>query len=474
MGSTTVHTLAYHMTADTNDFTKGLVLSKSELRKVDRTLRDIKTPLDKYQEEIDFLNRALRSGSLTQDQFNRAVGRLKKPTRAGADVLGALTSRFGSLATMLTPAGAVLAAIGATTAAFHAMGRAAEFSLDKINESMNRLEKRAQVLDKLNADAMGFDTIAKAAEKAGVGEDKLSTAMQRMTRRISEAAHGSKGLQETLAELGLSGDILKNMTADQQFYAIADAMGKIDNATDRLRLTVALFDSEGADLVTMLTAGSKEIKRQGDLLSRIGLGYTRDDLRLIEESNASWTELTQTLQAMWDFLSIQMAPVWKAVADGVNEAAQSGHDWGESILNAADLLMPIMADVVNVAHLFGAELEQAAIRIDYIDKMLRNQAQLFKTGNVNRFLEQSRKALQEFDFERARAGERWRQALTGEFSRKVLSSYQSLRQQQSQTLDTTANRESESIQKDQAESLRALVEYAKQRPTDGIKVRTLF
>ena len=78
-----------------------------------------------------------------------------------------------------------------------------------------------------------------------------------MVRRISEAARGTGEAVNALDELGVSAQRLASMSPDQQFSTLADAMAKVKNQGDRVRLSMKLFDSEGVALVNTLRLGSK-------------------------------------------------------------------------------------------------------------------------------------------------------------------------------------------------------------------------
>ena len=79
-----------------------------------------------------------------------------------------------------------------------------------------------------HADTIGITTEAltqfrHAAELTGVGTKNLDTSLQRMTRRIAEAAAGTGEAKSALDELGVSAEHLNSVTPEEQLYVLADA-----------------------------------------------------------------------------------------------------------------------------------------------------------------------------------------------------------------------------------------------------------
>ena len=95
---------------------------------------------------------------------------------------------------------------------------------------------------------------------AGSSVEEFSKSVVKMRRFISEAADGSKGAAEALGKLGLSASDLINLSADDQFLKIADALSKVKNPTDRLSLAMELFGKSAYKMLPVLEAGGAGIE----------------------------------------------------------------------------------------------------------------------------------------------------------------------------------------------------------------------
>jgi len=130
-----------------------------------------------------------------------------------------------------------------------------------VNQSIVALDKLNKTALKLGTTTEQLSSLGFAAERSGVEVRTFEMAMQRMTRRVSEAAADTGEAKAAIQELGIEATVLNNLTLEDKMQVLADAFVSVKSKTDRLRLAFKLFDSEGAQLVTMLEGGGNELKR---------------------------------------------------------------------------------------------------------------------------------------------------------------------------------------------------------------------
>lgn len=172
----------------------------------------------------------------------------------------------------------------------------------------NEIDRLAKTADKLGMTTEALAGLRHAGEMTGVATGTLDMALQRMTRRLAEAAQGGGKAKGALAELGLSAQALARMTPDQQFAAIADAMGRVGSQSDRVRLAFKLFDSEGVALVNTLKLGSQGLQQAMRDAEALGLTISRVDAARIEAANDAMTRARQAMSALGLAAAIHLAP----------------------------------------------------------------------------------------------------------------------------------------------------------------------
>jgi hypothetical protein len=195
------------------------------------------------------------------------------------------------------------------------------------------------------ADRLGLTTEAllelqfAAKATAGVNEATLNMALQRMTRRLSEAAQGTGEAVKALEELGLSAQALAALSPDEQFKAIADAMAKVPSQADKVRLSFKLFDSEGVALVNTLALGSKGLDEMGRELSAIGGTFDNVAAKSVEAANDALLKLSSIVAAVGNELAITLAPIITDVANRTIEWVKASGGVGEIMVPAFEKLL---------------------------------------------------------------------------------------------------------------------------------------
>lgn len=262
--------------------------------------------------------------------------RTQKAERGIKRVGNSVTSLGGSFTKMAVGVAAGIASF-----------RTAEAFLGRINDQFDRLDEFAKRSDRLGVAPEQLQRLAAAASlAAGANEKELSISLQRMTRRISEAANAGGGLNSFLSELGLNAQELNRLSPDQQFLRVADAIAAIPNNNDKVRATFKLFDSEGVKLVNLLRLGSEGIQQQSQFLEELGLLVDRFDLGRIEAANDTWTRLDILTDSIYKQMAINLAPAVERAGDLFFESAEKA-DRFKKALDAISLSVETLANLLN-------------------------------------------------------------------------------------------------------------------------------
>jgi hypothetical protein len=189
------------------------------------------------------------------------AGVQRRFTRLGRGIVAGVAGA----ARFIGPGGLIAAGVGL-------LGVNAAKSGDRIGKMSARLGIGVRQLQELRF----------AAERTGVPFETLAIGLQRMTRRIAEANLGQGEARNALKELKLSAADLQRLPLEEKFQAIADAMLRVDNPADRVRLSMKLFDSEGVGLVNTLELGGEGLRRLGREARELGLLVDADAIKTME------------------------------------------------------------------------------------------------------------------------------------------------------------------------------------------------
>ena len=213
-----------------------------------------------------------------------------------------------------------------------AMGARAFVNFAK--ESLNTADALGKTADRLGLTTTALQTYRFAAEQSGMTTQTFEMAMQRFTRRASEAAVGTGEAKGALEQLGvaLHDSSGKVRTSENMLNDVADALAKIPDQGERVRLAFKLFDSEGVKMVNMLQGGSAGLIDIRDQLEKTSGVLSEQFIRDSEEANDAMNKLSKTINVnMMQALS-DLGPALTTASAGlqallISNKGGGGSDW---------------------------------------------------------------------------------------------------------------------------------------------------
>ena len=234
-------------------------------------------------------------------------------------------------------AGRLAASAAKIGLAFATAGAAAAAALTKMQ--MSNIDSLAKTADKIGVTTEALGGLRHAAELTGVGSDTLDMAMQRLTRRASEAANGTGEAKNALIELGINAANLEKLPLDVQMEVIADAMGDVKSQSDKVRLAMKLFDSEGVSLVNTLALGSTGLEQMAKEADTLGITVSRVDAAKIEMANDAVTKSKGVFTGLGNQLATAFSPIIESVSNNLYQAALDTEGFGNIGQDVADALV---------------------------------------------------------------------------------------------------------------------------------------
>lgn len=211
-----------------------------------------------------------------------------------------------------------------------------------VKEQLKAIDTLAKTSDKLGITTEALTGLRHAAELTGAGAGTLDMGLQRMTRRISEAAQGTGEAKDAIKQLGLDAQALAKLPLDQQFGKIADAMNGVQSQGERVRLTFKLFDSEGVNLVNTLALGSDGLAEMAREADELGISISRMEAAKIEAANDAITRASSAMTGVARRVTVDLAPVIEALANEFVSVAKDTDNFGATVFDVTRaILKPI-------------------------------------------------------------------------------------------------------------------------------------
>lgn len=276
------------------------------------------------QQDVKF---RITAHNATAKAFNSVNRGLRSVVKASAPIAGTMT-KWG-LATATAAAGATAALV---------------------KMRMSAVDNLAKTADKLGVTTEALAGLQHAAEISGVSTETMNMALQRMTRRVAEAAMGTGEAKGALEELNINADALAKLPLDQQMNVVADAMQGVEKQSDRVRLAMKLFDSEGVALVNTLAGGSGGLKEMAEEANKLGIAISRVDAAMIEQANDDVLRAKSVFQGFGNQIATELSPLISELAANFYQTALDSNEAGNVGSRVAQALVNGFGYVANAVH----------------------------------------------------------------------------------------------------------------------------
>lgn len=191
-----------------------------------------------------------------------------------------------------------------------------------VRELAVQFQRTAQALDELAKASTRLGISAKelegwrhAASLAGIQTNTLDLSIQRLARRVAEAAVGTGEAKGALDALGLSAQSLVKQNPSAQLMRIVEAMQSIGNENDQLRIAFKLFDTEGVKMVQLIRQGVQGVR---DAVAEGQKGVaTEEELQRAERFQDVWTKISKDLRQFKEGVVLDVSPTLSEAIEGL-------------------------------------------------------------------------------------------------------------------------------------------------------------
>jgi phage-related protein len=310
---------------EVKDFEFKVNKANEELNKSETELRAVTNSLQKMEEEtedvtvdVDKLgNQAKTTGTELKGNFKNTLSDLSKTLGSGLKT--ALTGVVTALAAVGT------AAVGAAAGVFKITSEAAA-GVDDINTLAAKYGLTAERIQELQYASAFVD----------VSLETMGGSLAKLTRTMSAAMDGNKLAKKAFKELGVSlrDDVTKEFRDSEDIWADAlEALGKIENETQRDILAQKLFGRSAQELNPLIVAGGEALKGYADEAHNVGAVMSEETLGslqvlndAIDKGKGAFEGLKNTLAGAAAPAVLQITELLTNLTVAVKDAIATG-DW---------------------------------------------------------------------------------------------------------------------------------------------------
>lgn len=224
----------------------------------------------------------------------------------------------------------------------------AQESIGKLTAGMEKVGKAVMDAGKaiwdMGSQASTFaDDLITQSVQTGIATDKLqeyayaarfvdtevSTITGSLTKLTKNMSSSSDTVTQAFNQLGVSTRDSNGALRDSQtvFWELIDALGKVDNATERDNLSMTLFGKSAQQLNPLIQAGSDEWNKYAKEAHEAGLILSDDAVGALGSFNDGLQRIDATMEAAQRQIMGALAPAFTEISNLIADAAQEITKW---------------------------------------------------------------------------------------------------------------------------------------------------
>ena len=292
---------------------------------LEREIIDTEQALKKYNDELDDTENELKGVKTQTDKASDSTDKLEHETEEAEDAQDKANQGW-------TTAKQVLADLvrRGIEVAIQAVKRLGEAMVQAVQDAGDYAD---EILTLSTQTGLATDTLQEfryMQELLDVSMDTISGSLRKLTNNMQSAATGTGSAYQAFEALGVSvtdaNGHLRN--AEDVFYDVIDALGDMQNETERDAYSMDIFGRSAQDLNPLIEAGSDAISDYAAEAHNMGYVLDNEALESLADMDDSFERVKNQMEAVRNQIIVEMAPAISEMADAFVEWAQSV-DWTE-------------------------------------------------------------------------------------------------------------------------------------------------
>lgn len=226
-----------------------------------------------------------------------------------------------------------VAAMGAVALAVAAVVKVYKELIDLTTESAAKADEILTMSQVTGLDTSTIQEMQYASQLIDVSFETIRSSMTKLKNNMQDARNGNEKLAATFRGLGVSvtdanGEL---RSAEDVFYDVIDALGEIDNATERDTIAMDVFGKKAEDLNPMIVQGSDRMRELAEEAHSMGAVMDGEALESLGAVDDALQRLHNTQGAVKDQIATQMAP---ATEEFYTKMAELTETAGEALIDS--------------------------------------------------------------------------------------------------------------------------------------------
>ena len=314
------------------------------------------------------LQHAIEANDEALEKAKSGVGALADQIPSLGDSISGLAEQFGvKLPSGITKSLDSMQGFSAGTVLAMTTAAAGVAALAKVVSELHDITKQAAAdVDEILTESMttGLSTrtiqqLKYAENLIDVSYSTITGTLTRLTRNMDQARDGNEAMAASFASLGVAiqdGTTGQLRDVESVFYEIIDALGQIENPTERDAAAMELLGKSAQELNPLILQGSSALKDYAAEAEAAGYVLDESQLKKLGEVDDAYQQLELQIDATKKELAVQFAPASKAAMETfANVTKAAGDTLARSGLvdGLADILASLTGLLEPLAELLG-------------------------------------------------------------------------------------------------------------------------
>lgn len=347
--------------ATTQKYQQQLNNAEAALVKMEKALAENTAKLQEAGGAADNFSDGLSDLSERTGETEEALVNSNKEMGNLGDVVNGLTSKLGiqlpdSMKSSMNAMGSLdaqsLALAGGFAAVAAAIIKAEKAMISMTKESAAFADNIITLSMQTGQSTEQLQEFAYASELIDVSVDTLQGSLRKLTNNMQDTMNGTGNAKASFDKLGVSviNAVDGSMrSANDVFYETIDALGQVENETERDAISMDIFGRSAQDLNPLIIQGSKTLKAYADEAHNVGYVLDDEALSALGAVDDAYQRLQKTQEGVKNQLSAEFAPyleefygdVTTMVKDGGKALKDSG------IVDSFGMLLDTVGDILN-------------------------------------------------------------------------------------------------------------------------------
>lgn len=249
------------------------------------------------------------------------------------------------------------AVVGGFAAVAAAIVKAEKELIDMTKQAAERAKEIETFASITGQSAQQVQQMQYASEKLGVSYDRVRDSLKEITNKMQEAENGSADAAAAFDKLKVSlrGQNGELRDAQDVFLDVIDALGNVENQSERDALAMDLMSESAQELNPMIDAGRETIQQYAQAASDMGLVLEEDELKALTDVQSAFYDLEQQQKATKNQLAAEFAPYLTSFFSDMAEATRAfGQTLEDSgIVSAFGSLLQFVGELIDPTSVLG-------------------------------------------------------------------------------------------------------------------------